>query len=250
MCFKVLPSNPQNQFSASTNSPNSQLSLISKPTFFLNSNPSSKETNSSSSTSSKEFPLQLLPFTPIPIIIQSEALPQLSKITTCSCSKTKCLKKYCECLANNQYCFNCNCVNCHNNPSYQQEKLKEVGEELTCTCTKSNCNKKYCECYKAGRGCNENCRCLNCMNKEKINGEIYEEEDDKKKGTCNKMKRKGKKEEGLTMMRISVYVNEQGINIEQKDIFKNDDEIDKKMIGVKRVRNEDKEEEKESNETK
>jgi hypothetical protein len=88
------------------------------------------------------------------------------------------------------------------------------------------------------------------MNKEKINGEIYEEEDDKKKGTCNKMKRKGKKEEGLTMMRISVYINEQGINIEQKDIFKNDDEIDKKMIGVKRVRNEDKEEEKENNETK
>ena len=96
-------------------------------------------------------------------IIQRHNLITFNK--TCTCSKTKCLKKYCECLANNQYCFNCNCVDCHNLPEYQQEKYKQETEEITCTCTKSNCNKKYCECYKTGKKCNDNCRCINCLNK-------------------------------------------------------------------------------------
>jgi len=30
----------------------------------------------------------------------------------CSCTKTRCIKKYCECFANNKYCINCYCKNC------------------------------------------------------------------------------------------------------------------------------------------
>ena len=89
----------------------------------------------------------------------------ISGIRRCTCSKTKCLKKYCECLANNQYCYNCSCVDCHNLPSFQQDKLKDNSEKVTCTCSRSNCNKKYCECFKSGKKCSDSCRCLNCKNR-------------------------------------------------------------------------------------
>ena len=83
---------------------------------------------------------------------------------SCTCTKTKCLKKYCECLSNNQFCnMSCNCLDCHNVALYKNN-LEEI-EGVTCTCLKSNCNKKYCECYKVGEKCNNNCRCINCFNK-------------------------------------------------------------------------------------
>ena len=82
---------------------------------------------------------------------------------SCTCTKTKCLKKYCECLSNNQFCnMSCNCLDCHNVALYKNN-LEEI-ESVTCTCLKSNCNKKYCECYKVGEKCNNNCRCINCLN--------------------------------------------------------------------------------------
>ncbi len=115
---------------------------------------------------------------------------------TCTCTKTKCMKKYCECLANNQFCYNCSCIDCHNIPAYQQEKTKENTEKIICTCTKSNCNKKYCECYKSGRKCNSSCRCLNCQNR------------DEKKD----------KYEDYIVERISVFIDRGVISIEKKDI--------------------------------
>ena len=86
----------------------------------------------------------------------------------CSCTKTKCIKKYCECFANNRYCKDCHCIDCKNkyiylNNSYNLKDSSE-NEKIFCTCTKSNCNKKYCECYKSRKKCNEECRCVNCLN--------------------------------------------------------------------------------------
>ena len=121
----------------------------------------------------------------------------------CTCSKTKCLKKYCECLANNQFCNNCNCVDCHNNPIYQQENLKDDKDLSTCTCTKSNCNKKYCECYKVGEKCNDNCRCINCLNKSHCLEKKYQ------------------------MERISVLIEDMKIYIEKKQLFGFFDDNDK-----------------------
>ena len=85
----------------------------------------------------------------------------------CNCTKTKCIKKYCECFSNNRFCKNCHCVDCKNNPEYSSV---EIGKECTeteqvyCTCTKSFCNKKYCECYKSNQKCTFKCRCVNCKN--------------------------------------------------------------------------------------
>ena len=104
--------------------------------------------------------------------------------TCCTCTKTQCIKKYCECFANGKFCFGCHCINCLNKSFFQKNdnnnNIKNIinnNEEnfnnninlnsISCTCSKSGCNKKYCECFKAGKNCNEKCRCLNCLNRNK-----------------------------------------------------------------------------------
>ena len=99
----------------------------------------------------------------------------------CSCTKTKCIKKYCECFANNKLCIDCHCQNCMNkskNYNYTQKNSINISgeendlDEIICTCSKSNCCKKYCECYKLGKKCTNKCRCINCMNLDKNNNII------------------------------------------------------------------------------
>ena len=86
----------------------------------------------------------------------------------CNCTKTKCVKKYCECYSNNRFCRNCHCVDCMNIPENNSacENGKELleTEKVLCTCAKSNCTKKYCECYKSNQKCTYKCRCVNCKN--------------------------------------------------------------------------------------
>ena len=92
----------------------------------------------------------------------------------CSCTKTRCIKKYCECFANNKYCINCYCKNCMNKleeiEQFQNNNTINIiendnqNDKNTCTCTKSNCCKKYCECFKINKKCTSKCRCLNCLN--------------------------------------------------------------------------------------
>ena len=95
----------------------------------------------------------------------------------CSCSKTQCNRKYCECFNSGNYCVDCNCKNCNNKPpvnSYTNKhpkkddsnKLKK--EKIICTCTKSGCNKNYCECFKVGQKCSPLCRCIGCENNDLI----------------------------------------------------------------------------------
>jgi len=106
----------------------------------------------------------------------------------CTCTRSRCLKRYCECYANNVYCEGCDCQNCYNLPKFKelikksselnnqmnkqnfesQRKEEQKQEEILCNCTKSNCRKKYCECFKAGEGCKELCRCINCKNEKKM----------------------------------------------------------------------------------
>ena len=96
-------------------------------------------------------------------------LMEIKEKPCCNCTKTKCMKKYCECFANKRFCKDCHCQDCMNRlPLYNNSNNNMMyltdSDLIICTCTKSNCNKKYCECYKAGKKCNEKCRCLNCMN--------------------------------------------------------------------------------------
>ena len=91
----------------------------------------------------------------------------------CNCTKTKCIKKYCECFASNKFCNNCNCIDCLNTSNQNNKKnffcnqnIKDNIdiEKIICTCSKSNCTKKYCDCFKSGKKCTEKCKCSNCYN--------------------------------------------------------------------------------------
>ena len=145
------------------------------------------------------------------MIFQLESFHSRTKmapgIRRCTCSKTKCLKKYCECLANNQYCYNCSCVDCHNLPSFQQEKLKDNSEKITCTCTRSNCNKKYCECFKTGKKCSDNCRCLNCKNRT-----------DSKMFTVDAKKEESEdiQKDIFSIQKISIFIDKGVISVDEK----------------------------------
>lgn len=101
-------------------------------------------------------------------IKESENNNITSEKLCCNCTKTKCVKKYCECYSNNRFCRNCHCVDCMNIPENNSacENGKELleTEKVLCTCAKSNCTKKYCECYKSNQKCTDKCRCINCKN--------------------------------------------------------------------------------------
>jgi len=103
-------------------------------------------------------------------IIENNNLLSKKDKPCCSCTKTKCIKKYCECYSNKRYCSDCHCQDCMNKfsslNSNNSNDIKYISDNeiIICTCTKSGCNKKYCECYKAGKKCNDKCRCLNCLN--------------------------------------------------------------------------------------
>ena len=104
----------------------------------------------------------------------------------CTCKKTKCVKKYCECFSSGNLCYNCKCENCENKPYFLENKnnlgkkeeennneIIDLNEEeneekklIICTCSKSGCNKNYCECFKAKVKCNNKCRCIKCLNKQ------------------------------------------------------------------------------------
>jgi len=39
---------------------------------------------------------------------------------TCKCKNSRCLKLYCECFANRQYCSGCSCTCCNNTPEHDE----------------------------------------------------------------------------------------------------------------------------------
>ena len=148
----------------------------------------------------------------------------------CSCNKTKCIKKYCECFANNKLCINCLCLDCRNkdifissfgNGDGGKNKTKEI---VVCTCSKSGCNKKYCECFKEGLKCNIKCRCINCLNLPeeqsglKNNEKIINLDESKSESGKNTSATKGENDT-FNIQRISILINKSQtlINVEKLD---------------------------------
>ncbi|XP_028842228.1 spexin prohormone 2 isoform X2 [Denticeps clupeoides] len=106
----------------------------------------------------------------------------------CSCTKSHCLKMYCDCFANGDICSNCNCVNCCNNADHEKQRSRAIqsylyknpkafqskndnknagdaeGRHKGCNCKRSRCLKNYCECYEAQIMCSSTCRCVGCRN--------------------------------------------------------------------------------------
>lgn len=44
----------------------------------------------------------------------------------CNCTKSQCLKLYCDCFANGEFCNRCNCNNCYNNLNYEELRQKAI----------------------------------------------------------------------------------------------------------------------------
>ncbi|KAM4810008.1 protein lin-54 homolog isoform 1-T1 [Rhinophrynus dorsalis] len=124
---------------------------------------------------------------PLNGIISSESASRPRK--PCNCTKSLCLKLYCDCFANGEFCNNCNCTNCYNNLEHENERQKAIkacldrnpeafkpkigkGKEgesdrrhsKGCNCKRSGCLKNYCECYEAKIMCSSICKCVGCKN--------------------------------------------------------------------------------------
>ncbi|XP_045451228.1 protein lin-54 homolog [Melitaea cinxia] len=111
----------------------------------------------------------------------------------CNCTKSQCLKLYCDCFANGEFCNRCNCNNCHNNLENEELRQKAIrgcldrnpnafrpkigkakigGPDIIrrhnkgCNCKRSGCLKNYCECYEAKIACSSICKCVGCRNVE------------------------------------------------------------------------------------
>ena len=181
----------------------------------------------------------------------------------CNCTKTKCIKKYCECFAKNKLCTNCNCQDCMNKINYLDNNNMKYSNDngiIICTCTKSNCIKKYCECFKFKIKCNEKCRCINCMNTTNENQKIINNNDihnndnkinknnvennNNKNNTTEKVNKKNKKnnkveeingiskeilnddlEKEFKIQRISVFINKNHTLINVDKLNKEDMEL-------------------------
>src|SRR5689334_2046011 len=50
----------------------------------------------------------------------------------CNCTKSQCLKLYCDCFANGEFCHLCNCTNCFNNLNHEEDRQK-VGINFSTT---------------------------------------------------------------------------------------------------------------------
>ncbi|XP_062837637.1 protein lin-54 homolog isoform X1 [Anolis carolinensis] len=120
-------------------------------------------------------------------VIPSESANRPRK--PCNCTKSLCLKLYCDCFANGEFCNNCNCANCYNNLDHENDRQKAIkacldrnpeafkpkigkGKEgesdrrhsKGCNCKRSGCLKNYCECYEAKIMCSSICKCIGCKN--------------------------------------------------------------------------------------
>ncbi len=122
-------------------------------------------------------------------LIRSTKVEDPHQRKPCNCTKSQCLKLYCDCFANGEFCSSCNCISCHTNLDHEEDRQKairlclernphafhpKIGKGRAgdlerrhtkgCNCRRSGCLKNYCECYEAKILCSSLCKCCGCKN--------------------------------------------------------------------------------------
>jgi len=172
--------------------------------------------NSNIPSSSKQHTIQYSsPIIPEQPRLITPSVTQKSRNThrvskPCNCSKSQCLKLYCECFAKGQYCRqSCNCRCCFNTANYETQRQRAIkqclernpdsfkpkihagvahdragkpiglvdryGHRRGCNCRRSGCLKNYCECYQASVFCTDTCNCKGCKNFDPANGHKHDD---------------------------------------------------------------------------
>lgn len=162
----------------------------------LESKPSVLNYSHTTATTSKPYSSSSTMFSLVPAqttqTTKAKKKPLPGQRKPCNCTKSMCLKLYCDCFANGEFCLDCNCKDCHNNLEHEADRSKAIKLSLErnpnafkpkigvksgkvdaerlhqkgCHCKKSGCLKNYCECFEAKVPCTSRCKCQGCQNTE------------------------------------------------------------------------------------
>ncbi|XP_042213705.1 protein lin-54 homolog isoform X2 [Homarus americanus] len=164
-------------------------SVVMIPAHYMSQLQSSTSNNTTVQLSNQPPPGTIIPQPPKPqptrTVIDANGIRPRKP---CNCTKSQCLKLYCDCFANGEFCNNCNCANCFNNLNHEEDRQKAIKACLDrnpqafrpkigkggndnerrhnkgCNCKRSGCLKNYCECYEAKIPCSNMCKCVGCKN--------------------------------------------------------------------------------------